>query len=355
MRPWALRIAVVLLVVVAFLGGLGVGSYGRSSSSGGSANAPSRVVSITAAGTLAGLFPTVGNALVNETPGVSAPLAAQQYEGSLLALGAITQLHQQYDVAAAADFRLIPRLLEPTYAGFECVFATTPEALAYDPSVAAFSGINATNWPEKLLASGEPLAIANASTDPNGYNEVFVLQLEGLVENGSLGAVYGHYFTTPVGALAEPNPSTTRVEPETAAATLIETHAVAAFIIYQSYAVAHHLSYVPLDPRVSLGALDPADVAFYAHASTTILASNGSIPVTGAPVAFSVTVPVNAPNATLGLAFVHLLLSPEGSALIQAAGFVPVFPGWVDRPSAVPSILAPDVVPLPSGLAAMIP
>jgi molybdate/tungstate transport system substrate-binding protein len=343
----------VLVGLVALAGGFAGGYYWVHPGGGHGGGAPpgSSTVSITAAGTLGTLFPRIADAVVNETPSVQAPIAAQQYQGSLAALAQVAQLHQTYDIAAAADFRLIPRLLEPTYAGFECVFATTPEALAYDPSVAAFAGINTTNWPQKLLSSGKPLAIANASTDPNGYNEIFVLQLEGLLQNGSLSALYGHFFSTPVGALAVPNPATTLVEPETQAAALLTTHAVSSFIIYKSYAVAHHLSYVSFDPMVGLGSLDNASITNYAKASTAILVPNGTLTISGAPVAFSATVPLNAPNATLGIQFLNLLLSPQGSALIQAAGFSPVFPAWTDRLAAVPLGLQPDVLPLPSVLA----
>ncbi|MCI4317146.1 MAG: substrate-binding domain-containing protein [Thermoplasmata archaeon] len=346
---------VAVLAIVCVVAGFGAGYFwvhpaGTKANGGGGAPPGSSTLSVTAAGTLSTLFPQVGDAVANETPSVQAPIAAQQYQGSLAALAQISQLHQAYDIAAAADFRLIPHLLEPAYASFECVFATTPEALAFDPTVSAFAGINTSNWPEKLIASDQPLAIANASTDPNGYNEIFVLELEGLLQNGSLSALYGHYFTTPIGSLAVPNPSTTRVEPETQAATLIGAHQVAAFIIYQSYAISHHLSYVALAPSVGLGELDSASIATYAKASTSILGTNGTVSVLGAPVAFSVTVPLNAPNATLGDQFLNLLLSPQGAALIAGAGFTPVVPAWSDRPSAVPVPLQPDVVLMPASL-----
>ncbi|MGI0131542.1 MAG: substrate-binding domain-containing protein [Thermoplasmata archaeon] len=343
--------ALVTVALVCLAGGFAAGTawIGRTAGGGG-APPGSPILSITAAGTLGTLFPRVGDALANASPGVDAPLSAQQYQGSLAALAQITVAHATYDVAAAADYRLIPQLLEPTYASYEVIFATTPEVLAYDPSIPAFAGINTTNWPSKLVVSGAPLAIANASTDPNGFNEIFVLELEGLETNGSLASLYDHYFTTPVGSFAQPDPSTTRVEPETQAAALLATHQIAAFIIYRSYAVAHGLAFVPLDPLVGLGGLDPASIAAYAKATTTIDTPLGPELVRGAPVAFGATVPANAPNPSLGVDFLDLLLSPEGASLLVGAGFDPVTPGWTDAPGHVPAILAPDVIPLPSDL-----
>lgn len=344
--------AVVVIVAVAAVVAIGAGLafvyYGPRAAS---APGPSGPVSITAAGTLGTLFPQIASAYANATPGVTAPLASEQYEGSLAALGAITTLHQKFDIAAAADFRLIPRLLEPTYASTEVVFATTPEVLAYDPSNADLAGVNGTNWPAKITQSGFRLAIANASTDPNGYNEIFVLELEGNRTGQGLGGLYGHFFTTPVGALAEPNSATTLVEFETQAATLLSTHAVGAFIIYRSYAVAHHLSYIDFDPHVGLGNLTLGAEGAYAGASTSILTANGTEVVRGAPVAFAVTVPVNAPSTAVGMGFLGLLLSSSGTALISANGFTPIVPAWSDHPSALGGLSA-SLTALPTSLAA---
>jgi hypothetical protein len=64
---------------------------------------------------------------------------------------------------------------------------------------------------------------------------------------------------------------------------------------------------------------------------------------------------LNAPNPTLGAAFLHLLLSPQGAAILSQGGaFTPIFPGWSDHPGAVPSVLAPDVVGLPTWAASIL-
>ncbi|MCI4350335.1 MAG: substrate-binding domain-containing protein [Thermoplasmata archaeon] len=349
-------VVAVVVVLLAAGGGFAAGYLLKpaASSTPGSTSNPSGTISITAAGTLGTLFPAVANQLANESPGITVTLAAQQYQGSLAALAAITQLHGTFDVAAAADFRLIPSQLEPTYASREYVFATTPEVLAYDATNPALSGVNSTNWPTLISASGFRLAIANASTDPNGYNEIFVLQLQGALTLGSLGALYGHFFTTAVGALAEPNPTTTVVEPETQAATLISTHQVAAFIIYRSYAASHHLAFVDFDPRVGLGNITLGANGAYGGAMTTILTANGTKLLHGAPVAFAVTVPSNAPSNAIGTMFVHLLLSAEGSRLLTQSGFVAVTPAWVDRPSGQSAWIAPETVTLPASLASLL-
>lgn len=341
-----------VLVIVAAAVGVTVGYELGPGARQNAANISNDTLTIVGAGTLGTCFPQLGNLLANTTANVSAPTTAQTYEGSLLALGAIASLHQRFDVAAAADYRLIPQILEPTYANYEVVFGTTPEVLTYDPSASALAGINATNWVQKVEQPGVLMGVANASTDPNGYNEIFVLELQGIANGGNTSSVYGHFFGGAPGTLAIPSSTTTRVESETQVATLLSTHVVQAFITYRSYAVAHHLSFVNFATNVGLGSLNSSAISAYAAASTSILGSSGLAKVTGAPVAFSVTVPSNAPNPTLGQDFVRLLFTPSGQAILTANGFLPIFPGWTDAPSAVPAALQPDVTSLPSGLPA---
>jgi molybdate/tungstate transport system substrate-binding protein len=356
----ALRLSLTWVVVAACLcvaAGFFVGYESRGASPGPPGPASgSSVLSVSAAGTLGTVFPSLAALLANESPGVTAPMAAQQYQGSLAALRSISELHQFFDVAAAADFRLVPHLLSPDYASWEVAFASSPEALAYDPSAVALQGINSTNWAAEIQRPGVLLGVANASTDPNGYNGIFVLQLEGLLLNGSLPAVYSHFYSGAPGGFAVPNPASTREEPEAQAATLLSQHVVQAFIIYRSYAIAHHLAYVELDPAVNLGGFESTYLSTYARASTEILDPSGSLtPVRGAPVAFCATVPLNAPNATLGELFVHLLVSVQGSAILQSFGFQPLLPGYsFVMAGSLPPSLAPQTTPLPSPLVAEI-
>jgi molybdate/tungstate transport system substrate-binding protein len=357
--PMASRSVVVVVVIVVALAGIGVGFLAgyeyRGTPAAKSAAITNNTLSILGAGTLVDIFPRLASALVNETPNITAPVASQTYEGSLDITTAITSLAARTDVAAVADFRLIPSLLEPKYAGYEVVFGTTEEALCYNPSLAAFDGINSTNWAWKLVqdvntTGNAPFAIWNASTDPNGYNEIFSLELQGMLYNNSASLFYNTFYTGGSTAPAVGNPSTTIVEHESQATTLLSTDVVSALITYQGFAVTGCPAYVLFYPIVGLEATNTTALSDYAKLSTTIVGSSGSFEsVVPAPILFAVTVPLNAQNPALGAAFVHLLLSPQGAAILSAHGaFVPIFPGWSNDPSAVPSILAPDVVALPS-------
>jgi len=345
-----------LVVVAAVVAGVGfvAGYEYRGSPSSSPGVVENSTLSVLGAGTLNTLFPQVASALVNETPGVAAPPAAQTYEGSLDVTTAITTGTGRADVAAVADYRLIPQLLEPKYAGYEVVFGTTPEVLVYKSGNPAFTGVDSTNWPSKLLnaTASAPFGIWNASTDPNGYNEIFSMMLQGMLyDGGNTSAVYSHFYNGAPGSYAT-GTGITKLEHESQAATLIATGVISAAITYRSYAVVNGLSFVSFNPIVGLGENTSGALADYAKLSTSIISASGGLEkVAPAPVLFAVTVPANAPNPALGAAFLHLLLSPEGSDILadaaQGGAFTPIFPGWSDDPSAVPSVLAPDVVPLP--------
>jgi molybdate/tungstate transport system substrate-binding protein len=363
--PMAARSVVIVVVIIVALAGIGVGFIAGYEYRGSPASSPAAVtndtLSILGAGTLDTLFPQLASLLVNETPNISAPTAAQTYEGSLDITTAITTLAARADVAAVADFRLIPSLLEPKFASYEVVWGATPEVLVYNSSIPAFDGVNETNWAQKLIndvdsASNAPMAVWNASTDPNGYNEIFSLELQGMLYDNNASKFYSQLYGGAPGTPAIPN--ATKVgnhvvaenEHESQAATLLRTGVVSALITYRSYAVVNHLPYVSFNPIVGLYANNSTALSDYAKLSTTIVSSTGAfVTVVPAPVLFSITVPTNAQNPALGAAFIHLLLSPQGSAIISEGGaFTPIFPGWSNDPSAVPSVLAPDVGALPS-------
>ncbi|MCI4339492.1 MAG: extracellular solute-binding protein [Thermoplasmata archaeon] len=354
---------VVVIVVAAAVGGLGFyAGYEYRGSPAVTGVTANNTLSILGAGTLTDTFPQLASEFVNETPGVTSPIAAQNYEGSLDITSAITSLAATADVAAVADYRLIPQLLEPQFASWEIVFATTQEVLIYNSSLPAFHGVNASNWGQDLIQDvstpgNAPFGYWNASTDPNGYNEIFSMMLQGMMyDGGNTSAIYSHFYTGAPGAYAVANPKTTIFEHESHAALDVESGVVSAVITYKAVAIQNDLPYVLLDPIVGLMADNSTALADYKMLSTQIYSSALTLEsVVPAPILFSVTVPSNAQNLALGAEFIHLLLSPQGSAILsEENAWTPIFPGWSPTPSAVPSLLAPDVAPLPAWAATIL-
>jgi ABC-type molybdate transport system substrate-binding protein len=168
--------------------------------------------------------------------------------------------------------------------------------------------------------------------------------------------VYSTFYSGAPGQYATPNPATTILEHESQAANLTREGVVSAVITYESVAIQNNLHYVVMNPIVGLGANNTTALNDYSALSTKIIGSSGALTsVVPAPIRFAATVPLNAPNPALGDAFLHLLLSPQGSAILaEDNAWTPIFPGWSNDPSAVPPVLAPDVTSLPSWAAAFL-
>ena len=358
MRPVARRV-LALVVAVAALGAGFAGGYALRAAETSAASGTGGTLSVVAAGSLAPVLPGLLSAFAASTPGVEAPLAAQLYEGSSAAAVALTLPRAPYDLFVAADYRVIPGLLEPPHASvanWEVVFATDPLVLAYAPGASGLAGINGSNWPAKIVTPGVVLGAPNASVDPLGANVIFALELEDAL-GAFHGALYGHFFEGAPGAFAVPTGATLYVA-ENVAATALADEEVDAYFVYRSYAVAHALAYVPLNGAVDLGLLDVADVAGYASARTTVLTAGGSSVLTGAPILFALTVPTTAPDYALGVAAATYLIANATRASWQESGFDPIAPLYTDRPASLPAALegpAPGaVVALPPDLASLL-
>ena len=208
----------------------------------------------------------------------------------------------------------------------------------------------------RFVGADVTLGVPNASSDPLGANAIFALELtDQLTHQG--GSFYAHFFDGAMGALTTPT-AVAKFVSENVAATALSTGEVSTFLIYRSYALADHLSYVSLNSSVDLGSTDSADVALYASVKTTELSGTSTSVKSGAPVLFTLTVPANAPDYSLGLAFGAFLLSNATAPTWAADGFTPLAPLWTDAASHLPAALAGSPprrrAPLPSYLAGLL-
>ena len=357
MRPLNRTLVVVLAVaivgVAAFAGGWALGSYSATR------GASTSTLWIIGAGSLAPILPTFVASFVNETSNVTDPISAQLYEGSGTAASSLAGGHQPYDIFVPADFRTIPSALEPptgAVASWEVAFASDPMVLAYNATDPALVTMNGSNWWTEIVQPGVLLGTPNASADPLGYNAILTLELADAAA-GESGALYSHFFTGAEGAFANPT-SATRYVSENVAATALSSGEVDVYLIYRSYAVADHLSYIGLNGSADLGGTSSANVSRYQGVSTTVLSGSSQKVVHGAPVLFALTVPSTARNAALGLQFAAYLLSNETSARWASFGFDPLTTQWSDHPSALPWQLSGSppagVAPFPSYLASLL-
>lgn len=294
---------------------------------------PEGVVTMFHAGSLTVPFETVEEMFEEMYPGVD---VQREAGGSVACARKITELNRQCDVMASADYRVIDNMLIDEYADWNCVFATNQMVLCYVPESRYASEINSENWFEILGRDGVEWGHSDPNADPCGYRTLLTLQLT------------EDYYNRP--GLYEDlingrNIANIRPKSVELIALLQSGHLDYAFE-YLSVAVQHNLEYVVLSADVNLG--DPDLAEFYATASTEIAGSEpgATRTVTGAPIAYGVTILRDAPNSEAAEAFVTFLLSPDGGLAVLAD---------MGQPPFIPVRISPKTLffEIPSGIASL--
>ncbi len=352
------KLLLLSLVAGSIIFGIAVGFFTQTSLSSDSSTTtstqgPSGQLLLVAAGTLNTLFPKVASQLSAVYPNVQVSNATQEYMGSLDAVRQIVSLHGEFDLIATVDPRQIPTYMYPTYSNWQACFASNAVALVYSPQSRFAETINSSNWASIILQKGVVVGAANASTDANGYNAIFALELAGIKLYGNATYLYDHFYTNGTNGVAGPNLNTKaiRIAPETTTEALLTSGAVDFYFTYVSYAVANHLDYINLGPWTNLGEFNSTYWNFYKQVHTNIIGANSTIvTVSGAPIVYCATIPNNSPNTTLAEYFLMFLMSPQGQADMQQIGLSAITPAYVDNLSSIPALLTPCSTQMPSEL-----
>ena len=97
--------------------------------------------------------------------------------GSQVAARKVTELGMRADIVAVADASLITKMMIPSHAAWNAVFATNEIVLAHKDHSKFTDQITVDNWPEILTRAGVRLARGDPDTAPIGYLTLMVWQL----------------------------------------------------------------------------------------------------------------------------------------------------------------------------------
>lgn len=295
--------------------------------------APEGVVTMFHAGSLIVPFETIEQMFEEMYPAVD---VQREAGGSVACARKITELDRECDVMASADYRVIDNMLIDEYTDWNCVFATNQMVLCYVPDSRFASEITSDNWFEILGRDGVEWGHSDPNADPCGYRTLLTLQLTEDFYNQP------GFFDELINGRNEANIRPKSVE----LISLLQSGHLDYAFEYLSVAVQHELEYVIFAPEVNLG--DPDLAEFYATASTEIAGSEpGSTKtVTGAPIAYGITILRDAPNAEAAEAFVAFLLSAEGGlAVLDDMGQPPFIPVRIS-PETIFSEIPSDIASL---------
>ncbi len=291
---------------------------------------PSVTLTVFAAGTLAVPFKTVNALFEQKYPNVA---VQAQYGGSVMMAKRITDLHQDADLLAVADYNVIPKYIfgKPASAGWYAGFARNAITFVYTDKSKYANEVNSQNWYKVLARSGVEIGRSNPDTDPSGYQTVQMLNLAetyykapGLEQNVLANA-----------------PLTNMRDTETSLISALQLGQIDYLAIYRSDAMQHHLKFIDLPAKIDLS--NPADSADYQNGVAHT--KNGDL--AGKPIVYAITVVNGSKNAGLAAKYVALLLRPEGQAVMKRSGFGEFSPAYAVNVDAMPTELKALVKPWP--------
>jgi molybdate/tungstate transport system substrate-binding protein len=292
-------------------------------------NAPT-TLTIFAAGTLAVPFKQISTLFQNKYPNVT---VQAQFGGSVKMAKQITDLHQDADVLAVADYNVIPKYLfgNPPYAAWYASIARNAITFVYTEKSKYAGEINSSNWYKVLARPGVEIGRSNPDTDPSGYQTVQMLNLA------------EKYYKAPgleESILANAPPVNMR-DTETSLISALQLGQIDYLAIYRSDALQHHLKFIELPAEINLS--DPADAAAYKEGIAHT--KNGDL--TATPIVYAMTIINGAQNAEAAVNYVALLLGQQGQAVMKDAGFGVFNPSYAKHPEAMPVELRSLVQPWP--------
>ncbi|MDA8109682.1 MAG: tungstate ABC transporter substrate-binding protein WtpA [Betaproteobacteria bacterium] len=265
------------------------------------------VLTVFAAGTLAVPFREIDQAFEKQHPGVE---VQAQFGGSVKMVKRITELHQNCDVYASADYSVVPKYLfgengAKRYADWYAGLVSNAITFVYTDKSKYAREINDRNWYEVLAKPGVEIGRSDPDTDPSGYQTVQMLNLA------------DRYYKDPKieQRILANAPRSNMRDTETSLISALQLGQIDYLAIYRSDALQHHLRHLKLPAKIDLS--DPRDAAFY----KTGVAHTKNGTLTGKPIVYALTVPLNAAHKDLADEYAAFVLGPEGRKILARHGF----------------------------------
>jgi molybdate/tungstate transport system substrate-binding protein len=287
-------------------------------------------LTVFAAGTLAVPFRQVNALFEKQHPNAT---VQAQYGGSVMMAKKITDLHQDADLLAVADYNVIPKYMfgNPAHASWYAGFARNAITFVYTDKSKYADEINSQNWYEVLARPGVEIGRSNPDTDPSGYQTVQMLNLAEKYYNAP-GLEQKVLANAPLANMRDT---------ETALVSALQLGQIDYLAIYLSDALQHHLKFVDLPAKINLS--DPVEAASYRQGVAHT--KNGDL--AGTPIVYAVTIVNGSSSAELAERYVALLLEPQGQAVMKSNGFGEFTPAYAVHIEAMSAGLKKLVEPWP--------
>jgi len=288
-----------------------LGLAGCTGLTGGSGGGDSGSMLAFHAGSLAPPFSAAEPTFEEET-GID---VTREAKGSVASTKKITDQGRKADVLGVSDFRLIRDRVVPDFGEWYAVFTTNAMSIQYREDSPGADEISKDNWWEILARDDVTIGHSDPAVDPGGYRAVMSQQLGATEFKGSK-----LYDDATYEKLREN--STVPTGTETNLEGQLESGELDYVFYYQSISASSGLPWIDLQPEVDLSKATSEYAKHYGTAE--VETSSGTF--VGAPIAYGMTVPSNAPAPENGARWVEYFASEPGRQILRDQGLQPVSP-----------------------------
>lgn len=261
--------------------------------------------------------------------------------GSIQVIRHVTELREEADVMAVADFSLIPMMMynikipetDTSYADWYIKFATNTLGIAYTSTSRYADKINDGNWYEILTRPDIKLGLADPRLDACGYRALMLLALaESFYDDNSiLESVTGEFnpaietTTDDTGNIVTVpeilNPESDRIVLRGSSIrllALLESGDIDYAFEYRSVAEQHNLEFLELPPEINLGFAKYS--AMYQQVKCRLdfhRFSSVQPEFSGLPIIYGITIPNNAPHHEKAGEYIDFILGEQGQEILN--------------------------------------
>ncbi len=273
---------------------------------GSDADPAGEALTVFAAGSLARPL----RAALDTIAATGGPRVRLEIMGSREMLRAMTMLGRTPDLLVTADADELEQALMPRYVSQSTTFARNRIVLALSPKSASAAAVTSANWIDMVAGGTLTVARADPKRAPLGYRTQLVWALAEIeTKRAGLAA-----------RLAAASPDAVLRGSEADLGALLESGNADAAWCYESLARALHLSFVRIGDRIDLGT--ETEAAAYRRAAIRIVgvATEDSSLVAGAPIRYSIAMPVNAVQLAGAATLRDRLLDSTSRRIMRRSG-----------------------------------
>jgi molybdate/tungstate transport system substrate-binding protein len=286
-----------------------------------------------------------------------------QAHGSIQVIRHVTELGEDVDVVAVADYSLIPMLMYRTmtpegksFADWYIKPATNQLVLAYAGNSKYAEELNTDNWYQILSRSDVRVGLADPRMDAVGYRTLMVTKLAESYYGvaGIMDQTYGSYFSIPIEAvesngvhlitvpeLLEPNAEKMYLRGASMQLiALLQSGDIDYAFEYKSVVAQQGLKYLELPSEINLGDDKFADNYRKVHVKIDFRRFKSIVPeFDGLPIAYGLTIAANSDKKEAAARFLAFILGPDGQRIFNENHHPPLLPSECDNPNALPERL----------------